>query len=319
MSDEEIALVSRVRPKDSAQDAGAKARARARLHAEFTAPSEGRRRVARPRRGRRFLAVGAAAAACAAAGIVVVSTGGHKSSSPADVTTRTLELAAATVETGAPAARPRPQQWVYTLKMEKYALQNGDVVGPDAGLHGKVKVEEWWRFDGKRTASSVQNGKLTVQGILPSMKSRPPRHKEPGVDNYTGGPAVVRSTPNHLYDYVADLPTTPGALLARIRHDSGDAGHDVSTFGSIAQILSDDRLMPPKANAALYRALALIPGVRVAKDGTDYAGRHGIAVIFGNGKGVQEIILDRRTYHYMGDPTEAILSFRVVDDAGQRG
>ncbi|GAA4637200.1 hypothetical protein GCM10023196_090040 [Actinoallomurus vinaceus] len=264
--------------------------------------------------------MGVATAACAAAGAVVASTGGHKPSSPADVTTRTLELAAATVESGAAVTRPGSGQWVYTRQMDRYAFQNGDVVGSKAMLHGKVKVEEWWRFDGTRMASSVQNGKLYVKGIVPSIESRPSRHRDPQINGgYIGGPGVVRRTPNHLYDYVAGLPTDPKALLARIRHDSGDVGHDVSTVGSIAQIFRDDRLIPPKANAALYRALALIPGVRVAKDGTDYAGRHGIAVIFSGGGGGWKLILDRRTYRYMGSPDQAILGSRVVDAAGQRG
>ncbi|MCO5998763.1 CU044_5270 family protein [Actinoallomurus rhizosphaericola] len=323
MIDNEIDLVGRVRPVDPPQDTGARARAWTRLHAEITEAPRTRRRVARRRAARWLLPVGVAAAACTAAGIVAVLPGGHSSSSPEALTTRTLELAAAAVETQMPVGRPRPGQWVYTLRMDKYALQDGDVVGPEAMLHGKVKEEEWWRFDGRRLARSLQGGRLYVKGVLPGMGDRPPRRPDPAVNaGWIGGPGIWNSAPKVVYDYVAGLPTDPVALLARIRKDGhyrqGDYGR---MFGRISGILRDDRLMPPKTTAAFYRALALMPGVSVAKDGTDYAGRHGIAVLWGKPgtRDGMEIILDARSYRYMGDSTQAVLGSAVVDHAGQRG
>lgn len=328
MIDEEISLIGRVRPQDAGQDAGAKARAWARLHGEFAAAG-GSRRSPRARRGRRLVSVAVtvatvAAMGAAAATVVAVRGAGHPTRQPAngpDLPLRTLELAAATVENEAVPPRPLPHQWVYTLRMDRYALQDGDVVGPQAMLHGKVRVEEWWRFDGKEMAEAIQNGTLYIKGIEPSMRSRPAprRHPDPHINGgYIGGPGITASLPNRLYAYVASLPTDPDALLAKIRRDHHDRGKDVTTFGVIYQIFRDDRLIPPKANAALYRALARMPGVRVLKDGTDYAGRHGIAVTFGSGRGMEQIILDRRTYHYLGNPDQAVLGFGVVDRAGRR-
>lgn len=323
MIDNEIDLVGRVRPADPTRDTGARERAWARLHAEITGAPRTRRGAARRRAGRWVLPAGVAAAACTAAGIVALLPGAHSSSPPEALTTRTLELAAAAVETQAPVGRPRPGQWVYTLRMDKYALQDGDVVGHEAMLHGKVRKEEWWRFDGRRLARSLQGGRLYVKGVLPKMGDRPPRHPDPAVNaGWIGGPGIWNSTPKVVYDYVAGLPADPAALLARIQKDGhyrqGDYG---GMFGRISGILRDDRLMPPRTTAAFYRALALIPGVRVAKDGTDYAGRHGIAVLWGRPgtRGSMEIILDRRTYRYLGDSTQAVLGSAVVDHAGQRG
>jgi hypothetical protein len=77
-------------------------------------------------------------------------------------------------------------------------------------------------------------------------------------------------------------------------------------------------------NAALYRALAKIPRVSIKRDATDYAGRHGIGVVFdtpqrrGGKPNIQTIVLDRRTYRYLGDSQNAVLASAVVDKAGQR-
>jgi hypothetical protein len=63
--------------------------------------------------------------------------------------------------------------------------------------------------------------------------------------------------------------------------------------------------------------------VHIVKNTTDYAGRRGIGVLFasrdhqGRLAGYQ-IILNSRTYHYMGDTHGALLDFDVVDKRGQR-
>jgi hypothetical protein len=56
---------------------------------------------------------------------------------------------------------------------------------------------------------------------------------------------------------------------------------------------------------------------------TDFAGRRGIGVVFDTGDkrdgGPRTIVLDPRTYRYMGDETQAVLRTAVVGDAGLRG
>ena len=270
----------------------------------------------------------AAGAAAAVVATLIGGTGPARSPAPGVSTTaRTLELAAQTVEQDTAVPRPRPDQWVYTQLVSAYALTDGDVVGPDAMLHGKVKVEEWWRFDGSAMADSVQNGKLYVKQIFASMDPRYRPRPRPGDPRFNsgaiGGPAIVNRTPHKLYDYVAGLPADPDALLARVRRDHRDKGRDVTTFGVISGIFRDDHLIPPKANAALYRALAKIPNVHVVSDATDFAGRHGIGVVFDTGDKrdgrPQTIVLNARNYRYMGDETQAVLASAVVDKAGGRG
>jgi len=335
MNDQDIALVRRARPVEPPPDPAAKARAWARLHAEFAAPA--RPRTLRRRVAWRLVATGVVAAGAAVA-VVVTQTGRSTPPKPpaGDQTVRTLELAAQTVERQT-VDRPRPDQWVYSPELRNWAIAPGNTIGT---LRGKVRVEQWWRFDGTRIATSTQGSKITVTRVLrPGEKPRP-GHTEPGVQGYIGGPGVWRSSPRGLYDYVAELPTDPDALLAKIRHETKDNGHDVSTFGRIEQILNDDKLIPPRANAALYRALAKIPGVRVVPGVKDLAGRPGLAVTQTGQGSRREIILDRRTFRYLGSrlvATEdqyarkkltahagqilndtADLTSRVVDRPGQR-
>jgi hypothetical protein len=102
----------------------------------------------------------------------------------------------------------------------------------------------------------------------------------------------------------------------------------VSTFGRIQQILDDDKLIPSETTAALYRALGKIPGVTIVRGIKDFAGRPGIAVTRIEDGNRIEIILDRKTYRYLGTRFEqggkvrndsADLGAHVVNQPGQRG
>ncbi|MFB4313441.1 CU044_5270 family protein [Actinomadura sp. 21ATH] len=315
MNDDQIALIARHRP-EVPTDPAARARARAHLQREL---APGRRRA---RAGRRAMLLGGLAATAAAA-VAVAQFGASPESAPGgEVDLRTLELAAATVERQAAPARPTPDQWIYTRTKAAYALQSGNVAGREAMLKGKVTVEEWWKFDGKQMASSVQNQRISRSYIMSPGEKRRPGVPRPGFNGGDiGGPAIWSTLPNKTYDYVASLPAEPGALLARVRKDHRDAGRDVTTFGVIAGLFRENHLIPPEKNAALYRALAKIPGVRVKKNVKDYAGRTGIGVLFGRdrqGEPRVGIILDPRTYRYMGDPQFALLHSAVVDRMGQR-
>src|SRR3954452_12447786 len=201
MNDQDIALVRHARPADPPPDPAVKARAWARLHAEFDAPPA----RTGPRTLRRRVAWRLAAAGVVAAGTTVAIAAVQTGRSPAPVTptpggdqpARVLELAAQQVEQQT-VPRPRPDQWVYSPQLKNWAIAPGNTIGT---LRGKVKVEEWWRFDGRELASSIQGSPLATQDVLrPGEK---PRRGHGGVS----GPAIWRSSPRALYDYVATLPT----------------------------------------------------------------------------------------------------------------
>jgi hypothetical protein len=77
-------------------------------------------------------------------------------------------------------------------------------------------------------------------------------------------------------------------------------GRDVAAFDLVKQVL----LMfyvTPRQQAALYGALAYIPGVTVIEGVTDAAGREGQAFGMVDAQSVRsEIILDPHTYRYLG-------------------
>jgi hypothetical protein len=113
----------------------------------------------------------------------------------------------------------------------------------------------------------------------------------------------------------AAVPTDPDGLLAAIYRLVEDPACAPILVGDTVQdrafLLIDGMLqtvMPANVHAALYQALAKIPGVTVVQGATDAAGRRGVA--FARAAAVEgpgssdwlrlEIILDRDTYRYLG-------------------
>ena len=270
---------------------------RARLLASVSRPS-------RPRYARRaVLPVSAAASAVAVAVAVAAASGAW--SGPATrsaavkppairltLTAQLLSTAAVTVAKH-PVARPGPHQWFYTK-----------FVGHDYGQPAQSN-ENWETFDGRRTAY-FQNGRLIV-------------HKTPGVFG-GGGPTHVgeynaNATPQTAYNALASLPSNPRALLAVIAKQVAKVGPSVAPgsvvslyapkgrdeleFDYLAQLLWNSATgEPPAAEAAVFRALAAIPGVSSQQGITDVVGRPAIGLSDNGGK--TQLLLDPRTYQVIG-------------------
>jgi len=83
------------------------------------------------------------------------------------------------------------------------------------------------------------------------------------------------------YRFLQSLPTDPRTLLNMIYAATKGAGQspDQEAFTTIGDALRE-AIAPPDISAALYRAAALIPGVRVVPHITDILGRSGIGVQF---------------------------------------
>ncbi|GLY89064.1 CU044_5270 family protein [Actinoallomurus iriomotensis] len=299
MIDKEIVLVREARPADVPADSAAKARAWARLRAEMESPGTPafEARPLHRRLGWRLGAVGVIAAGAAAAVVVTQVVGSAPAGKPNTGPVPSLELAAQAIEQQT-VPKPRADQWVYAPELRNWAIAPGNTIGT---LRGKVKVEQWWRFDGRRVAESVNGSKITISAILRPGEKIPSGHVIPGVNGgFAWGAGVWKRSPRGLYDYVAKLPTDPSALLAKIRHDTQAADDDDATFYRIQEILDDDKLIPAKTNAAIYRALAMISGVRIVPGVKDLAGRSGVAVVRDQDTTRFEIILDPKTYQYRG-------------------
>jgi hypothetical protein len=271
---------------------------RARLLASISRPS-------RPRYARRaVLPVTAAAAAAAAVAVAVVVASGA-SSGPATrsaavkppairltLTAQLLSTAAATVAKH-PAVRPGPHQWFYTK-----------LVGHDYGQPAQSN-ENWETFDGRRTAY-FQNGQLIVHKTLGAFGG--------------GGPTPLgeynaNATPQTAYNALASLPSNPRALLTVIAKQVAKVGpsaasesvvslyapkgRDEHEFDYLAQLLWTSATgEPPAAEAAVFRALAAIPGVSSQQGITDVIGRPAIGLSDNGGK--TQLLLDPRTYQVIG-------------------
>jgi len=183
------------------------------------------------------------------------------------------------------ADRPRADQWIYIKK-----------VIPHVDGSGKVEyrpAETWWRVDGAQYAWIGDSGAVEVGPVRLAGDDR---------------------SPAKLQRYLESLPTDPEAPLDRIYQDTGetDAGkRDEQAFSDILVLLRDATLVSPQVNAALFRALALIPDVRMTDEVVDVAGRHGVGISRGRADGTrEELILDGGSGAYLGQRL-------LVDDAAR--
>ncbi len=224
---------------------------------------------------RRVLAMSAVVTALLAAGALtwVVVTSGSAARSPWVITVANLANLAATAAVRQPDVRPG--QWVYRKTLA--------IAPPGRSVPRLVTVERWATADGSKEALYF-HGQLVVVPVTPAVGVLP-------------------------YSSLGSLPTDPHALVARLTRlvctrPAGSPlppclGHQ-DVFIGIGTMLGS-YVMPPKITADLYRALADIPGVRIDRNAVDIAGRHGIGFAYPLGHGtVQEVIINSRTYMYMG-------------------
>ncbi len=97
------------------------------------------------------------------------------------------------------------------------------------------------------------------------------------------------------------LSTNPATLLKQIHQQDGGPDTPAELFTNVADFMrfSD---VPPVIRAALYRATALIAGVRSLGTQTTHDGQTGLAVAFyANGKPTHELIFDRQTGRLLGE------------------
>ncbi|MEU6712843.1 CU044_5270 family protein [Nonomuraea sp. NPDC046802] len=264
------------------------------------------RPAARPARWRFALA-----GACALTiGTVVVSQlhEGRQTAGIRQLEVRTPDAAtvlesAALVAGRTKAVEIRPDQWFY--------LKESQHLGGDLPA-----FESWGRMDGTRQAVRVR-GKLNV-------------------GDTERGPTHVGKT----HKEIENLPADPDALLDHFRALKGkrtplsiceprcpaDIADSVKLFGTIGWYMKFGPMIPPDTSAAMYRALAKIPGVTVEENTTDGDGRTGIGVVLDAGTfGKAYYVLDAKDYRYLGvkivEPDGATVSMSVlgsgiVDRAG---
>jgi len=185
---------------------------------------------------------------------------------------------------------PKPTEWYYTETL----------VMPNPGF--KPGIEQYWQQIGShRAAFAAGDGKLSYR--------------------FDGGPgSSLMGWPGNwttMYRYLAGLPASVSALRAVIlanveKQGLASLGPTEGAFTAIGWLL-DDFAVPPRLQAELYGVLLSLPGVRFAASVTDGAGRAGagIYVIEGGRWLEHEIIVDPRTYAYMGAMEVAVKAHTV--------
>jgi hypothetical protein len=332
---DEIDLVRAARPVVNYPPA-AEAAARARLAAAIAeaaasaAPEPARHGRRRSGRVRRAAIAGALAVAVAVALTVIQQLNPHGAPPPAAPTANATELAnsAAAAAAAQSIPTPRPHQWVYSK--ERRVEYGG----------GKPFTHEHWvRVDGRKFANPIdprrvaRAGKVSRERLplqvlrqrLQALGSRCPPDQPLRVRPAVG---LARWFPNPTA-----VPTDPDGLLAAVYQLVEDPACAPIPVGDTVQdrafLLIDGMLqtvMPPDVRAALFRALAKIPGVTVVRDATDAAGRRGVAfaraaAIEGPGSSGWlrlEIILDRHTYRYLG-ARHVVTRDHFIPNVGRRG
>ncbi|MFD9791651.1 CU044_5270 family protein [Streptomyces sp. NPDC059070] len=224
--------------------------------------SRARRRLMRPP-----VLLPLAASAVAAAVLVTVLPGTH----PQDDGAARIRVAAPGTAHGATALLDRLATVALTVH-----------VGP-------VREDQYVYTRSKATTTAhikpVKAGPLKEREDWRSQDSRPTRDggffREDGtympIHNSGPTPAGINRP---TYGWLASLPTDPDALYQRIRKETmpiKGLDFDQAVFDTFGNLLRDT-VMPPRMQAAFYKAAAKIPGVVELADGADADGRHGLAI-----------------------------------------
>ncbi|ROS30019.1 hypothetical protein EDF22_1778 [Rathayibacter sp. PhB127] len=98
------------------------------------------------------------------------------------------------------------------------------------------------------------------------------------------------------------LPTDPGEALAALRRLPWGDGTDAGALSGAAELLRSGTLTGAE-RSTLYRALAMIPGIRIADGSAVLDGRTGIAFSLDADADVPEIVIDPATGLFIGERT----------------
>jgi hypothetical protein len=292
--DDRLAAWNPVRTEDMLQ-ASSSADATRLLHRILSQPASSppRRRSPRPSwQARAWIAGAAAAAAAMAVVVITVPSARHQSAAQRVVGFQhgpSLGVAGNAVElvdyatrsaASAPVFVPGPRDWAYFDKF--YGLSSAG--GPD----GTGEAQTWQQVGTRSYAASWNHGELT-HGASGGPGAR-----------LTGWPGPNWTT---MYQYMASLPAQPAALRKIIlANNHGDPG---AAFTAIENLFGN---FPVSAQfqAELYAVLVSLPGVGFADQAVDAAGRPGIGLYMVHDGHLDAVIVNPRTYVYMGGVSIAI-------------
>ncbi len=303
---------------------------------------------ARPWRRRRLVAYTATLATAAAVAVVaVIAVPVTDKDSPlgaSPAAAAVLNQAAAAALRGTCPGGPRGP---VPLRVLPYRERRDNDVTRDQAVNYLFENagETWTAVDGRRPgwAKGVNNVSYRFfckgdQELLRKNGAAPERSPYDEATEPRGTNNIGWQQPSPAF--VASLPTEPKALMARLRRDTRGRGQspDKQVLVYISDLLrgGGDALISPELRAALYRVMAMIPGIDRVPGVADLAGRKGVAIgrVEGGDKLRWDLIIDPKTGRVIGErevllkPSGCIpkgtavtwttLDSAVVDGIGQR-
>jgi hypothetical protein len=250
---------------------------------------------------RRLVRWGIAGAALAAAASAAIILPGVLAGSPArpsrvthePMTATAVLLRAARATAAIPDLHPRPDQFVYTDSVSRYVTQRNRLIVTRAwlsadGMHGGLILQRW------------ASGTRWYHGFgQPDCRTLPHSNW-----NYKANCPLPHA-------YVTNLPRTVKAMKRYLLGSRAAGQSPPPAADAIGTVTSFYQfLVPHRASALMFRALAQIRGIRVIDHATTLAGRSGIAVAaYDPSHGtLDELIFDPKTYLYIGDSQIALNS-----------
>src|SRR5882757_1056304 len=210
-----------------------------------------------------------------------------------------------------PAVTVRDDQFIYT-KSQGSSDELGwpatppqdtkGLVTAPVAYQGTVRQEQWDSVDGKRDGLRKSVG-------LSSTGEPDPSHKDV-MTMHGAGYLTFRQ--------LQALPTDPDALLKKLSNDADvtESRRTEIVVENVGAILDDATLLPD-LSAALYRAVAELPGVRVVDHVKDAAGREGIGLTFDGAPTGYTWVFDSSSLVYLGTTDAALLEVGVADKKGE--
>ncbi len=283
---------------------------RADLDRAFHACEQRAAVVVAPRKRRRpMLPTGALAAAAAAAGVLALISGLDSADPGPDTAAAALGQAAVVAEHRA-APLPRDDQFFFVRSRHTGIVSSGPPGQPKTATALVTKERAIW-------TSITRRGRLQERVVATRFPTR--RHRRAweragrpslAIPPATGDGESV--TPRGTYrlgplrltrQQLVDFPTDPGDIYARLRSRVPDRGRSpaFAVFTALGAALRESPA-PAELRAGLYRAIALVPGVKLVGRVTDSAGRQGTAVALAVGRGVRrELVFDARTSELLAE------------------
>jgi hypothetical protein len=192
-----------------------------------------------------------------------------------------------------PAVPPRPDQFVYSRS------QNSD---------GSVR-EAWLSADGTHDGLIVQQGeRIPLPGCRDGKMA-----VIKGIEPIPGMFEPCTPRPSSL----TDLPTDAAGMREYLKQAGGDPEDTNSVNKNIMFVA--ETYVSPESLAALFEAMADLPGLTVDEHATDGAGRPGTGVSWTDEGHTMTLVFDPETHVFLGVAGgTAVVERGVVDTAGQR-